>query len=124
MKIINKNLFLEAWCGDLNRVKKLVEDGVDLNIKSSTGGTVLMEATSAGRLEMTKYLIELGVDINARDEDGYNALFYAIKYDHPLEVAKYLIELGSDLDIGSPYGSISLAQKYRETIKLLTDNKH
>ena len=54
--------------GDLQTVKQLVADGVDVNSTSSFKITPLWQATSKGHLDVIRHLLEAGADPNIRDE--------------------------------------------------------
>lgn len=43
----------------------------------------LMWACIRGHAEIAQMLIDAGSDINKEDQTGFNALYYAIKYEHP-----------------------------------------
>ncbi len=60
----------------LAKVKDLLEQGADVNVKNWRDWTVLPKAAE-GRMDEIQPLIEKGFDLNAKDEDGKTALDYA-----------------------------------------------
>ena len=87
--------------GDAAAVKKLLDDGVDVNTKFRYGATALSYACDRGHLEVVKLLIDRGADVNVKDT-FYNAtpLTWAVspamgrKPQHP-EVVKLLLQHGA-----------------------------
>jgi len=53
--------------GNLAEVKRLLEEGSDVNAKGEYGMTPLMWAAGIGRIEMVKFLLSKGADVNARN---------------------------------------------------------
>ena len=88
----DKDAFISAVNkGDLNEVKKFVENGVDVNTKfvqitmdlsGANDYTAVMAAASKGHFEILTYLLEKGADIAALDSKGRSAWDYAEAYDH------------------------------------------
>ena len=55
----------------------LLDHGMDVNIRDSTGTTALMVAAGTGRHDVARYLIERGADVNAVTRKGETALSMA-----------------------------------------------
>lgn len=88
---------------DLETVKRLINQGVELNFSYDT--TPLALAASLGNLEIVQLLIEGGANINLQMEDeGDTALMVASLYGH-YEVVKRLVEAGADVNIQDCYGA-------------------
>ncbi|MGL5804455.1 MAG: ankyrin repeat domain-containing protein, partial [Xenococcaceae cyanobacterium] len=49
---------------DFNKVRKMIENGCDVNIREAEDCTPLIAAVRVGNLEMVKLLVELGADVN------------------------------------------------------------
>ena len=66
--------------GQYKQVRRLVERGADVNIKTKWGWTwtAVMLAAGEGHREIVEYLHQAGADINIRDEDGRTAEMYAV----------------------------------------------
>ena len=53
--------------GDAAAVKKLLDEGVDVNTKFRYGATALSYACDRGHLDVVKLLLDRGADVNVRD---------------------------------------------------------
>ena len=75
---VNQEVFIwSVRSGDYAEVKRLIEEGVDVNAKDYNEYTVLMSASYDGHREIAKLLIEEGADVNAQCKLGYTALIEA-----------------------------------------------
>lgn len=84
--------------GNLEIVKYLVNNGIDINIKGRTFSTNALERAAAkGYLEIAKYLISQNVEIDTSEPDR-NPLFAAIHGGH-LDIVRYLVKIGIDITI-------------------------
>ena len=79
-------LLLYSTIGDLNRVKELIEQGVDIETKDEKGDTPLMNASIKNRLNVVKYLVENGANVHAENQ---KCLSWAKHNEHD-NVVKYL----------------------------------
>ncbi len=81
---LNKNLLEAAKQGDIEGVKKVLEQGADVNARSKDGRTAMIEAARWGRLTPT--LLELlashEADVNAVNEYGWTAMMIAAYKGH------------------------------------------
>ena len=78
--------------GELDRVKRLIEEGADTDATDDCGRTALYEACYKGSLEMVKYLCEeAGANIAITDKDGRTALHEAARGNN-IDVVRYLCE--------------------------------
>jgi ankyrin repeat protein len=68
-----------AASGDIETVRRLIDDGVEINGQSPNGTTALMAAIKNGRSEIACELVELGADLAICDQDGLNAIIWAQK---------------------------------------------
>lgn len=85
--------------GNVARVKKLLDEGADINEKNRMlQYTPLHGAARNGRTEVVKLLVERGADINAKEKSGMTPLILAAKYNHK-EVVELLIAKGADINV-------------------------
>jgi ankyrin repeat protein len=81
-----------AYSGDLQEIKKLVQNGVDVNTQDKYGNSALMQASKYSYLDVVKYLVQKGAHTkNALQEAAYHGHF---------EIVKYLVKNGVDADEG------------------------
>ncbi len=78
------------------KLKILLEAGVNINQLASFGKTALHQAVSNKNKEMLKLLIRYGADINRRDARGDSPLGFALR-SRQSDVAECLIEAGADI---------------------------
>ncbi|UYV74274.1 hypothetical protein LAZ67_11002775 [Cordylochernes scorpioides] len=117
-------LFQAIWRGHLEEVKKLVEEGVLINVKLDSKkmleynheeneknwieilidcDTPLHLATKMGNYDINRFLVDNGADINASNVNNITALHYSIIYEH-FEIFYDLIESGADYNGMTHYG--------------------
>ena len=65
----------------------LIEQGADIDARSTNGSSVLMMAIYEGREELARKLIEKGADRTPRNDWGDGALEWAMRYNH-LNIAR------------------------------------
>lgn len=83
--------------GDIDTVKRLIEENkvpVDYN---PYGKTPLILASRNGKLDIVKYLIAKGANIEAMDNNDWTPVL-AASYECHLNVVKYLVEHGATPD--------------------------
>lgn len=87
--------------GDAAAVRKLLDEGVDVNTKYRYGATAIFYAADHGHLEVVKVLLEKGADLSVKDTFyGFTPLALAIgpaqkKKPEHAEIAKLLIAKGA-----------------------------
>lgn len=65
--------------GDSDAVRRLADDGVEINGQSPNGTTALIAAVKNGQKSTVFELIELGADLNLSDSEGLTAIAWAAK---------------------------------------------
>lgn len=93
--------------GDLDKVKSLINKGVDVNAKDYTEYTALMWASNWGHLEIVKYLISKGANVNIKGFQNRTALMKAA-IGGQLEVIKILVDNGANANIRNDDGYTAL----------------
>jgi hypothetical protein len=82
---------------ELNKVKALLDSGVDVNMKISSTDSLLMGACRYSDSEMVKLLLSYNPDIYYQDQFGNNALTLAVaNFDNYKEMIPLLLEAGAD----------------------------
>jgi hypothetical protein len=87
--------------GDAAAVKKLIDEGVDVNTKFRYGATAIFYASDHGHVDVVKVLLEKGADLTLKDTFyGFTPLMLATspaqkKRPEHTEIAKLLIAKGA-----------------------------
>lgn len=100
----------------LEYVERLVLTGVDIDVESSKGLTLLHIAAAYDDVELVKKLIELGADINKVSGEGWTALHYGV-FSANLEIVRILVEAGADREVGIEGGELTAYKLATEVIK-------
>ena len=118
------DLVKAAETGNIEKVKNLINAGVDINGFSPTGHTALLQAVRENHINIVTTLIEAGADINLQGNIDHTPLMEAAMREHT-EIVRILIEAGADVNIHTDYECTAFmrAQESRnsKTIKLLRD---
>jgi ankyrin repeat protein len=80
--------------GNLEVVKRLLEQNVNVNAKDNEGNTALIVAAAMGQTETVEFLIYIGADINVKTSCDETALTLAVSKGHT-EIANLLREAGA-----------------------------
>ena len=102
----SQRLRRSAGDGDYAEVKRLIEEGADVNAQDKDlGWNALGEASREGHIEIVELLIEEGADVNV---NAYGtALMFASQYGH-IDIVRLLIEAGADVNSRGYYGYTAL----------------
>ena len=96
---IYQNELITASYNNIERVRQLLDFGVNPNYqRPDGGGTALMDASLEGRIEIVRMLLEAGADTNIIDDEGNTALILALLPGFT-DIAKMLLEAGADPNI-------------------------
>ena len=121
-------LAMAARFGCLECVQLLVEDGADVNWKTSNryNTTALMEASRDGYVEIGQLLLSRGAHVNETDLDGDHALNWAV-ISGQTEFVAMLLDAGANTAIRGQSNEFALqiAQRegHTEIIDLLTNRR-
>lgn len=124
---MNEQLFKVVEGKEVDRVRDLLDKGVDINAQDTQGRTAIMIATYANDVEMVKVLIAEGADVDIQDNMLNNPFLYAGAEGY-MEILKLMIAAGADPTITNRYGGVALIPAsehgYVEVVKeLLTNTK-
>ncbi|WP_082631761.1 ankyrin repeat domain-containing protein [Cytobacillus praedii] len=103
----NEQLIQAAERKETETIKRLVEEGIDINTKDSEGRTAIMIATYNNDVDTAKVLIKAGADVNIQDNLKNNPFLYAGAEGY-VEILKLTIESGADPTITNRYGGTAL----------------
>jgi len=95
----SEDLFKACICGKLDMVKKLLDEGVDINIRDKYKWTPLMDAAIFDHLDVVNYLILRGVDINATEECNMSPLILVARNRRSTRIFRKLLDCGANYNI-------------------------
>ena len=120
------SIYGAARGGDLEAVKKFLDEGADINQRGYGGGTPLHCASSwSNKKEVVELLIAKGADVNAKDDQGYylETPLHKAAFWGNTEIIEFLIAKGADVNVKSSSNSTPLDKTYAsgetETANLL-----
>jgi ankyrin repeat protein len=113
-----------AGFNQIEVVRELLAEGIDVNIKNTYGYTALHEASINGHPEMVKFLIANGADITITNNDGNTPLHFAARYGQ-IDAAKELLDNGADIDARNNFGRtpklLAISYDDHEVVALLEE---
>jgi ankyrin repeat protein len=107
-------MIIAASTGNLPVLKRLIDDGLDVDHHDFTGNTPLIHAARYARVEMVDYLLQRGADVNASTHWGTTALKEAVRKGSR-EVTQALLDAGADVNEADDHDETPLfdAVRYR-----------
>lgn len=113
-------LMTSVEAGDLEGVKKMLQEGMDINLLDSSEDTLLMRASKNGDEKMASLLLQAGSDVNFQNKQGQTALMRAVQFEK-IEMIKYLILKGARLDLKDNNGQTALNMAIESSNKGIFD---
>ena len=77
MSVVTLEFLRAAALGDINRLRALLAQGVDINSTNKANQTALMLAAAFKQIEIVKFLLTAGANVNCHDELGLTATDWA-----------------------------------------------
>ena len=118
------DLFVAVKKGEVAGVKKLLEEGLDVNARDEFAETPLHWAARIGDVRMAELLIKYGGDINARNNAENTPLHVAVAYGN-LDMAEFLINHGGDINAKNEEGwtplHVAVFNGHLSLVKLLLE---
>ena len=119
---LDDNLLKQSEAGNQQEIRKLLEQGAQVDASNPKGSTALMLAANNGHLQAVKLLLSKGADVNAANENGSTALMVA-SYKGKLEIAKLLLSKGASVYAGTDGGVTALSAakeaNHKDVVKVL-----
>jgi len=90
---------LAAYLGDTEKLKKCLQDGMDINSQEDFCCTALHLAANSGKKDIVEFLISKGAKVDARDALGLGVtpLYYAAMHNYE-DIADLLLAKGADVN--------------------------
>ncbi len=93
----SETFFNYAESGNCKGIKKLIDNGFDINCTDSIGMNALCMTIFHKKMEAAKLLIDNGIDLNSMSFTGSTPLLYSIIYKRK-QFCKLLLDSGADSD--------------------------
>ncbi len=103
----SEELVQAAEIGDIKTIQRILSSGEDINSRDARGGTPVMAATHANKVDVVRLLINEGADINIQDTMADNPFLYA-GAEGLLEILKLTIDANADTKLLNRYGGTAL----------------
>ena len=94
---------LAAYIGDIEELKKCLQDGIDINSQADVGSTALHLAANSGRKDIVEFLISKGAQVDAKDVFDWTPLLYAASHNYE-DIADLLLAKGADVNAKDKWG--------------------
>ncbi len=93
--------------GNLSEVKRLLDNGAEVNYENKNGLTVLDLAAFNGYSKVVKLLLDNGAEVNYESKNGTTALISAVIFNKN-KVAKVLLDNGANVNYENKNGTTAL----------------
>ncbi|KAF5298446.1 hypothetical protein FQR65_LT01225 [Abscondita terminalis] len=118
-----RGIWYAAQYGDSDRVKKLIDKGIDVDLRDSAGYTSLHYAARNGCKQVCKILLERGANVNAATKSGSaTALHRSCSAGH-VEIVKLLLSKNANGMLKDSDGKTALHRaaesKHLEVCKII-----
>ncbi len=91
-------LHLAAYMGDIEKVKRYLDDGININSQEGAGCTALHAAASGGRKDIVEFLIGRGANVDLKDTSAMTPLYYAATHNRE-DIADLFLAKGADVNV-------------------------
>lgn len=116
---------LYAGEGNIEGLKQLLSEGVNIDDKDEEGRTGLHFACGYGEIDCVNFFIENKADLNCCDNNKNTSMHYAAGYGQ-VEVVKILLKEGCDLSLKNDDGNTAMQvaelNEKKEIVSLLDKN--
>ena len=106
-KELEMKLLREVSLGNLDGVKKAIEDGASIEVKGKNKTTPLILAAEEKRREIVEYLLEKKADFSAQDNSGQTPL-HKSSLNSDTSIMALLIQAGANLEAQTKKGATPL----------------
>jgi uncharacterized protein len=101
------DLVVAAGRGDEATVRRLLDDGVDVDARDGRGRTAVTAAAAAGHADVVRLLVDAGADVDIQDAERNNALLVSGETGD-LSVLREVLRARPDLARTNRYGGTAL----------------
>lgn len=103
-KHLNKSLLEATASNNVDEVKRLIQDGADVNSHIDLNWTPLMQASFNGNAEVVQILVDKGAKLEPKQPTGNSALYEAAMQGRP-ECVKILLAKGANPNVRTRFQS-------------------
>lgn len=96
-----RNLRTAVKSENIGLIRAMLQKGIDINLKDSSGNTALHYAVYKRSLNVTKFLLDNKADPNIQNKSGETPLHVAVCYELPLRFIRRLVNAGAKANINS-----------------------
>lgn len=93
----DKALVAAALHGDVQGIKKAINDGANINVQDEDGLTPLNRAAKLSYYHLVYYFIQLGADVNIPNNNKITALHYGVEYNN-VKIVRLLLANNANID--------------------------
>ena len=104
---LNEQMIRAAEAGDTAAVRRLLDQGAEIDARDDRGRTAVMAATHGNQVETVRALIGAGADVDIRDNRLDNPFLYA-GAEGLLEILRLAIDAGADTRLTNRFGGTAL----------------
>ncbi len=101
------NILYSPNVNKAKQVTKLIDYGLDFNVKNKNRQTLLMWAAQHGFEDLVDKLIKKNANVNDQDKEGNTALMYAVSRGYS-EIVEKLIKAGANIELENVYKQTAL----------------
>jgi hypothetical protein len=102
------DLVMASQLGQESEIKKLLDDGANINGITKYGTTPLLAALQSHRSQIVYLLLERGADVNQKDPDGWSPLMYALSWKGNVEIVEELLRREAEVNSRAANGDTAL----------------
>lgn len=115
-----ESLIAAAENGHVEKVKRALDAGVDVDARNEYGSTALMRAAFAGRRDVVQVLLQSSAQIEAANAEGYTALHFAAAGGKG-DIAGVLVKAGANPNAEGKYSGspVHEAARTKDGLKAL-----
>lgn len=120
----NNSVLAAARLNDVQRLKRAIEAGADINARDSGGSTATILCAALGRLDCLQVLVTSGADLDAHNQKNWTAAIHAASAGFT-ECLRILVDAKVDLSAENYYGatpaSAALAVGHVDCLRLVAE---
>lgn len=105
--ILAQNFLTAAEQGQLETLKKCLDNGVDINVTNRQGRTAIINASLNKHYDCIEFLINAGADINKQDQTCFNPFLLSC-LNNDLTLLRLVLPANPNLDLLTRFGGVGI----------------